>query len=90
MASAQAGEFATPFVRPETLRLAPAGRSIVGIYQGIIRRVAYLGSTIEYEIDWDGMTLLAVIGGPLKHGLLPERSRVAFDFPGNTAHILCD
>ncbi|HYL80995.1 MAG TPA: TOBE domain-containing protein, partial [Candidatus Acidoferrum sp.] len=84
----QAGEAVTLVVRPETLRLAPASDGGVETFQGIIRRVVYLGSTIEYEIDWNGTTLLAVIGSPLEHGLLPEGSRVAFDFPASTAHIL--
>lgn len=88
LGSLRDGEAVTLVMRPETLRLAPASETDAETFQGTIRRVVYLGSTIEYEIDWDGTTLLAVIGSPLEHGLLPEGSRVAFDFPAATAHIL--
>ena len=82
------GEAATLVVRPETLRLAPASETDGGSFGGIIRRAVYLGSSIEYEIDWNGTALLAVIGSPLEHGLLPEGSRIRFDFPAGTAHLL--
>jgi iron(III) transport system ATP-binding protein len=84
----QVGKAVTLVVRPETLRLAPARGTDAGTFQGAIRRVVYLGSTIEYEIDWGGTTILCVIGSPLEHGLLPQGSRVAFDFPADTIHIL--
>jgi len=87
-AAVRPGEPAILVVRPETLRLAPASPANPKTFQGIIRRAVYLGSTIEYEIEWDGATLLAVIGSPLEHGLLPEGSPVSFDFPADTAHIL--
>lgn len=84
----RAGEPAFLVVRPETIRLAQASSETPQIFAGTIRRAVYLGPTVEYEIDWDGSTLLAVSGSPLEHGLLPEGARVAFDFPAATAHVL--
>ena len=86
----QAGEAVAVVVRPETIRLAPAAG--VGAarrpFTGSIRRATYLGPTAEYEIDWEGNTLLAVSYSPLEHGLFPEGTQVAFDFPAGTIHIL--
>jgi len=82
------GEIATVVVRPETIRVTLEPASDPPAFAGTIRRVTYLGSTAEYEIDWDGTTLLAVSGSPLEQGLLPEGARVAFDFPAATAHVL--
>jgi len=82
------GEAASLVVRPETIRLAPASSSGPQAFVGTIRRVVYLGPTAEYDIDWDGSTLLAVSGSPLEHGLLLEGTRIAFDFPAATVHVL--
>jgi iron(III) transport system ATP-binding protein len=79
------GESAVLVVRPETIRLAPAAGSP---FVGTIRRATYLGPTVEYELDWDGATILAVISSPLENGVLAERTTVAFDFPAATAHAL--
>jgi iron(III) transport system ATP-binding protein len=80
----RSGEPASVVVRPETIRLAASG----GPFEGTIRRATYLGATAEYEIEWDGISLLAVIGSPLEHGLLAEGAAVTFDFPPATAHLL--
>jgi len=81
-----AGDAATLVVRPETIRLAPSvGASS---FSGTIRRATYLGATVEYELEWEGATILAVISSPLEQGVLPEGATVAFDFPPATAHTL--
>jgi iron(III) transport system ATP-binding protein len=82
------GEGATLVVRPETIRLTPASATGAETFAGTIRRAVYLGATAEYEIAWEGGTLLAVSGSPLEQGLLPEGTRVAFDFPASTVHVL--
>ncbi len=82
------GESASLLVRPETIRLTQASAGVSGAFVGTIRRAVYLGSTAEYDIDWDGGTLLAVVSSPLEHGLLLEGTRIAFDFPAATAHVL--
>ena len=75
-------------MRPETIRLAPATAAEPAAFRGTIRRAVYLGATVEYELDWEGSTILAVIGSPLEHGVLEEGAIAAFDFPPTTAHLL--
>jgi iron(III) transport system ATP-binding protein len=87
-ADVRVGTIASLVVRPETIRLAPASSASPQAFLGTVRRVVYLGPTAEYEIDWDGSTLLAVSGSPLEHGLLSEGAQVAFDFPAATVHML--
>jgi iron(III) transport system ATP-binding protein len=82
------GEPVTLVVRPETIRLAPATAAEPAAFRGAIRRAVYLGATVEYELDWEGSTILAVIGSPLEHGVLEEGAIAAFDFPPTTAHLL--
>ena len=82
------GDTVSLLVRPETVRLAPATAADTRTFAGTVRRVVYLGPTAEYEIDWDGSTLLVVSGSPLENGLLSEGARVAFDIPPVTIHIL--
>jgi iron(III) transport system ATP-binding protein len=82
------GEPVTLVVRPETLRLAPVTAAVSAAFRGAIRRAVYLGATVEYELDWGGSTILAVIGSPLEHGVLEEGAIAAFDFPPATAHLL--
>ncbi len=81
-------EAATAVVRPETIRVAPLLPGADPLFTGTIRRVVYLGATAEYEIDWEGTTLLAVIGSPLEQGVLAEGTRVGWDFPTATTHLL--
>jgi iron(III) transport system ATP-binding protein len=82
------GETATLVVRPETIRLAPSTPTEAPAFAGTIRRAVYLGSTVEYEIEWGGTTMLAVVASPLEHGVFAEGTAVVFDFPPATAHLL--
>ncbi len=82
----KAGEAVTAVVRPETLRLTPLSGDAP--FVGTIRRATYAGSIVEYEVDWEGTSLLAVVGSPLEYGLLREGTRVAFEFPAATVHLL--
>ncbi len=80
------GEPATLVVRPETIHLtAHAGASP---FAGTIRRATYLGATVEYDLEWHGASILAVVSSPLENGVLREGTMVAFDFPASTAHVL--
>lgn len=82
------GDAVTLLVRPETIRIVPVPSADTRIFSGTVRRVVYLGPTAEYEIDWDGRTLLAVSGSPLESGLFSEGTLVTFDIPPATVHIL--
>jgi iron(III) transport system ATP-binding protein len=82
-----AGDAVTLVLRPETIRLAPAGAASDG-FPGVVRRALYLGATAEYEVDCDGTTLLAVSGNPLDQGLLSEGTSVQVRFSPKTVHVL--
>ena len=82
------GDAVTLVIRPETITLSPSPPPSQDVFAGTIRRAMYLGATAEYEIDWNGITLLAVSGNPLAQGLLPEGTRVGVEFAAQTAHIL--
>jgi iron(III) transport system ATP-binding protein len=84
----RAGDPALLVVRPETIRLGAAPAAGSSPFSGTIRRSMYLGATAEYEIEWDGATLLAVSHSPLEQGLLAEGATVDFDFPPATTHLL--
>jgi iron(III) transport system ATP-binding protein len=82
------GDAVTLVIRPETITLSPSPPPGRDGFAGTIRRAMYLGATTEYEIDWDGTTLLAVSGNPLAQGVLPEGTRVGVEFAAQTAHVL--
>jgi iron(III) transport system ATP-binding protein len=82
------GHPATLVVRPETIHLKPTVTAEPSAFRGTIRHAVYLGSTIEYEIEWGKTTILAVIGSPVEHGILAEGAAVAFNFPPSTTHLL--
>jgi iron(III) transport system ATP-binding protein len=82
------GDPVTLVVRPETIRVTESPAGGAGGFAGRIRRVVYLGSSVEYEIEWEGERLLAVGSNPLEQGLLPEGAPVVFGFPSRTAHLL--
>jgi iron(III) transport system ATP-binding protein len=49
----------TIMVRPEAVRLAPAGeRAATGGFEGKVARSTYLGGILEYEVETGGVTLL--------------------------------
>jgi iron(III) transport system ATP-binding protein len=85
-ASLAPGDPAALVVRPETIRLTPAASG--SPFAGTIRRATYLGATVEYELDWAGANILAVIGSPLENGVLDDGTAITFDFPISTAHLL--
>ncbi len=85
-ASLNVGDAVVLVVRPETLRLEPDTGGPA--FSATVRRATYLGATVEYELDWQGVTILAVIGSPLEKGVLPEGATIAFDFPAATVHAL--
>lgn len=47
-----AGEDGMLFVRPEDMRLVPAGR---GVFDGVVRRRTFLGNQVDYRVEAGGM-----------------------------------
>lgn len=77
-------------VRPETVRVlrGDAENTFPLCFEGTVARVVYMGSVAEYDVDADGMALLAVVTSPAEHGLFSVGERVQVGLPVHTAHAL--
>lgn len=77
-------------VRPETVRLCRPGSecSFPLCFEGTVSRVVYMGSVAEYDVDVDGMSLLAVVTSPAEHGLFTVGDKVQVGVPVHMAHLL--
>jgi ABC-type Fe3+/spermidine/putrescine transport system ATPase subunit len=71
----------TIVVRPETIHVAAAAQGGTGGFPGRIRRAVYLGTSVEYEIEWDGGSLLAVGSNP-PEGNHERAYEISRDFVG--------
>ena len=74
----------TMIVRPEMIRVRQTG----GHLRGIVRRAAYLGDSIDYDIEVNGQVLTAVETDPSHLRLYPEGSEVTLTFSEDCIHIL--
>ncbi|MBN1877509.1 MAG: TOBE domain-containing protein, partial [Anaerolineae bacterium] len=81
----------TMIVRPEMIRVRKAG----GHLRGIVRRTAYLGDRIDYDVavccgdvEVNGQVLMAVETDPSHLELHPEGSTVELSFSEDCIHIL--
>ncbi len=81
----------TMIVRPEMIRVRKSG----GQLRGIVRRAAYLGDRIDYDVavrcgdvEVNGQTLTAVETDPSHLELHPEGSAVELSFSEDCIHIL--
>jgi iron(III) transport system ATP-binding protein len=79
----------TMIVRPEMINVRKAG----GQLHGIVRRAAYLGDRIDYDIavcgdEVNGQVLMAVENDPSHLELHPEGSTVELSFSEDCIHIL--
>jgi iron(III) transport system ATP-binding protein len=57
--AAREGAEATCLLRPEALTIAPAGSAASDgpALRGVVRRAAFLGAVVDYEVELDGGTL---------------------------------
>jgi iron(III) transport system ATP-binding protein len=78
-----AGTAVTLVVRPEGVDL----HDDQGV-AGTIRRVAYLGSVIDYDVDLDGQTVSVVVYDPRRKALRPEGSPVRLTFIEESLYLL--
>jgi len=74
----------TMIVRPEMIRVRQTG----GHLRGIVRRAAYLGDSIDYDIEVNGQVLTAVETDPSHLRLYPEGNEVSLTFSEDCIHIL--
>ncbi len=80
-------------VRPESVHVRPArtddlqGEMVSGSRGRILRAVFY-GSVVEYEIDTDAGTIVAVVSDPDPTEILAEGDLVEVDFPHSRGWLL--
>lgn len=78
------GAEVTMIVRPEMIRVRQTG----GHLRGIVRRAAYLGDSIDYDVEVNGQLLTAVETDPSHLQLYPEGNEVSLTFSEDCVHIL--
>jgi iron(III) transport system ATP-binding protein len=81
-----AGSLVTLVVRPEMIRI---GKNENGL-KGIVRRAAYLGDSIDYDIELNGQMLTAVETDPLQMQMFPEGTEVELDLCADCIHVIKD
>ncbi len=79
-----AGAAVTLIVRPEMIQV----RKDTGTYQGIVRRAAYLGDAIDYDVEVAGQLLTASETNPLQMEVYPEGASVGVSFYEACVHVL--
>lgn len=83
------GDFVDILVRPENLRLhRPDAEADGHGLMGVVEKVTYLGSTVEYSVQAGGQSLLAVVSNPLVEGLYRVGDQVRLTFDARVAHLL--
>jgi iron(III) transport system ATP-binding protein len=74
----------TLVIRPEMIQVNPPDP----ILQGTIRRANFLGSSIDYDIEVQGILLTAVETDPMNMSMIPEGSQVGISFCHECIHLL--
>ena len=79
-----AGEEVVLVVRPEGIRLTPGGEGV----PGEVRRIAYLGSQVDYEVDVAGSRLAVVDTNPLRPAVFARDDAVRVELLPETVYVL--
>jgi iron(III) transport system ATP-binding protein len=79
-----AGELATLVLRPEVVEIDPPQP----VAQGVVRRAAYLGSVIEYDVEVAGQLLALTERDPRRMTLHPEGTEVGLRFLEDCLYVL--
>jgi iron(III) transport system ATP-binding protein len=74
----------TLLIRPEMIRVVERG----GQVRGQVRRAAYLGDSIDYDIEVNGQLLTAVETNPSRMVIYPEGSTVELELRQDCIHVL--
>jgi ABC-type Fe3+/spermidine/putrescine transport system ATPase subunit len=74
----------TLIIRPEMIQIVDGG----GKVKGTVRRTAYLGDSIDYDVEVDGQLLTAVETDPTRMVIHPEGSEVGLNFHEDCIHVL--
>jgi iron(III) transport system ATP-binding protein len=78
------GTNVTLVIRPEMIRVRvdPNG------FKGVVRRAAYLGDSIDYEIEVAGQILTAIENNPLQMDIFPEGTEVGINIYSECIHVI--
>lgn len=83
-----AGSRVTLVVRPEMVRVSDDGAARP--FEGRVVQAAYLGNTIDYDIELGGQVITAVENDPLKLEMFAEGSRVGVEFCAGCIHVIAE
>jgi len=78
------GEDVTLIVRPEMIQIKKTG----GLYNGLVRRAAYLGDEMEYVVEISGVPILGIETDPHVTELFPEGEQVTLGFAEDCIQVL--
>ncbi len=78
------GQPATLVVRPEMVEINPPQPDVTGV----VRRAAYLGNVIEYDIEAGGQLLSIVERDPRRMTMTPEGQEVGLRFLEDCLYVL--
>jgi iron(III) transport system ATP-binding protein len=77
------GEEVTLIVRPEMVKISKDGE-----VTGVVRRASYLGDTVDYDIEANGLLLTGVETDPTRMVIHPVGSTVGLSFHEDCVHVL--
>ncbi len=77
------GQEVTLIVRPEMIKIVGAAQAT-----GVVRRVSYLGDTVDYDIEVNGQLLTVVETDPTRMVVHPEDAKVGLEFYQDCIHVL--
>ena len=82
------GQNAILMTRPEYLRLYPANAQPEDAFLGVVLRMVYLGSQVEYDIQLNDQVITAVHHDPQVHDLHPDGEQVQVQFLRDNLYLL--
>jgi iron(III) transport system ATP-binding protein len=84
----RSGETATLVVRPEMIELTDDAIRNTQYVSGVVRRAAYLGSVIEYDVEVGGQLLALIERDPRRAEIHPEGQTVKVRFLEDCLYVL--
>lgn len=78
------GDPAYAVIRPEGIRVAPPNKNI----SGEVKTAVYLGSSVEYELEVESYTLLAMDTNPMDGGIFREGSPISVQIDPLRSYLL--
>ena len=82
------GEAVTLVARPEMIELVDNAIRNTQYIPGVVRRAAYLGNVIEYEVEVGGMRLALIERDPRRADIHPEGQEIGLRFLEDCLYVL--